>query len=537
MLQGTVLREGTANALVFIATALSAHNRRRARAAAVMAAAGAAGRTLRRCAMAATPPISTNPSASTAVAPASREATSQRSPDGFDAARLVAAVRAAYDSGRTRPREWRERQLAGIERLMTEREAEFLAALHEDLAKPAVEAWSGETSNAAGDAAYARRRVARWMRDRRVPTPLVGQPGRSWLRPEPLGVVLVIGAWNYPIQGTLCPAVSALAAGNAVVLKPSELAPATSAALARWVPEYLDPEAVRVVQGGVPETTALLEQRFDHVVYTGSARVARSVMAAAARHLTPVTLELGGKSPCLVLPDADVELAARRIAWGKFVNAGQICIAPDYVLTDRATEAKLVPALARTIHAMYGDDPARSPDYGRIVNERHVARLQSLLASGRVAVGGEADAARRYVAPTVLVDVAPDAPAMQEEIFGPILPIVRAESLDAAMAHVRAGEKPLAAYLFGRDAQAERRFLDEVSAGMVCINDVLMFEAVPELPHGGVGESGLGAFKGQLGFDRLSHLKAVMRRAGWPDPSLRYPPYSASKLEWLKRLR
>jgi aldehyde dehydrogenase (NAD+) len=458
-------------------------------------------------------------------------------PAPFDAAATVAALRATFDAGRTRPAEWRAAQLAALERMMIEREREFLEALAADLGKPTLEAWSGETSYVAGDAAYARRRLRRWMRDRRVATPMLGQPGRSWLRPEPLGVVLVIGAWNYPLQGTLCPAVSALAAGNAVLIKPSELAPATSAALATWVPRYLDPDAARVVEGGVPETTALLAQRYDHIVYTGNARVGRIVMTAAAKHLTPVTLELGGKSPCLVLPDADVELAARRIAWGKFLNAGQVCIAPDYVLTDAATEARLAPALARAIEQMYGADPSRSPDLARIVNARHVERLSALLASGRAVVGGTFDADRRYVAPTILVDVAPDAPVMREEIFGPILPIVRVPDLEAAIAFVAAREKPLAAYLFGRDRTAERRFLDGIAAGMVCINDVLMFTAVPELPHGGVGESGIGAFKGLTGFDRLSHLKAVMRRGTWPDPALRYPPYSPQKLAWLRRLR
>ncbi|MEO1203005.1 MAG: aldehyde dehydrogenase family protein, partial [Pseudomonadota bacterium] len=429
---------------------------------------------------------------------------------------LVAELGSAFASGRTRPLKWRAKQLTGLIRMMDECEDELLGALKADLGKPGQEAWMTELSYVAGAAAYARRRLKRWSRARRVPTPLVAQPAKSWVQPEPLGTVLVIGAWNYPLQLTLSGAAAAIAAGNCVVVKPSELAPATSLAIARLLPEYVDTECVRVVEGSVPETTALLEQSFDHILYTGGGTVGRIVMRAAAENLTPVTLELGGKSPCVVLPDADLETAASRIAWGKFTNAGQTCVAPDYVLTDTQTERKLVPLIERAIRSMFGDDPSASTSYGRIVNERHFDRLSALLDSGRAAVGGQHDRASRYIAPTVLTEVPVDSPIMREEIFGPLLPIVRADGLDAAIEHIRAGDKPLSAYLFTRDSASERRFVDEVSCGNLCLNDTMMFMAVEELPFGGVGASGMGAYSGEHGFLTFSHMKAVIRRGWWP---------------------
>ncbi len=450
---------------------------------------------------------------------------------------LVAELGEAFASGRTRPLEWRAKQLEGLQRMIDECEDELLGALHADLGKPGQEAWMTELSYVSGAADHARRRLKRWARPRRVPTPMLAQPARSWVAPEPLGTVLVIGAWNYPLQLALAGAAAAIAAGNCVVIKPSELAPATSAAIARLVPEYLDGACVRVVEGAVAETSALLEEPFDHILYTGGGTVGRIVMRAAAKHLTPVTLELGGKSPCVVLPDADLEIAARRIAWGKFTNAGQTCVAPDYVLTDAETERRLVPLIDAAIRSMFGDDPSASNSYGRIVNDRHFDRLAALLDSGHLAVGGRTDRATRYVEPTVLTDVAIDSPVMQDEIFGPVLPIVRAADLDAAIAHIRRGNKPLSAYLFSKDTAAERRFVSAVSCGNMCLNDTMMFMAVEELPFGGVGASGMGAYSGQHGFNAFSHLKAVIKRSWWPDVALRYAPFSENKWGLLRKLR
>lgn len=450
---------------------------------------------------------------------------------------LMADLRATFETERTRSLAWRATQLEALERMMVECEQEFMEALKADLGKHPQEAWATEISYVAADAAYCRKHLQRWARTRSVRTPMLGQPGKSWLQPEPLGVVLIIGAWNYPLQLTLAGLAAAIAAGNCAVVKPSELSPATSAAIARWVPEYLDTDCVKIVEGAVPETTALLELAWDHILYTGGGNVGRIVMAAAAKHLTPVTLELGGKSPCVVMPDADLLTTARRIAWGKFTNAGQTCIAPDYVLTDAATEKKLVPLLAQAINEMFGDDPEASDSYGRIVNARHFERLAGLIDSGDVAIGGNTNAANRYIAPTVLTDVAADSPVMQQEIFGPILPILRVDDLEAAIRFVRAADKPLAAYIFTKDSAAEGRFLEMVSCGNACVNDTMMFMTVDELPFGGVGPSGMGNYSGEYGFRTFSHMKAVMKRSWWPDLAVRYAPYTAKKFKMLRRLR
>ena len=467
--------------------------------------------------------------------PAAQPVTNRTS-TGPDYAALFASLSACFLSGRTKDLSWRHSQLAALERMMAERESEIIQALHDDLGKPPMESYATEISYIASEAAYLRKNLKRWSRKRRIRTPVIGQPGRSWIQPEPLGVVLVIGAWNYPLQLTLAGTAAAIAAGNCVIVKPSELAPATSALLARLVDEYLDDDCIRVVEGAVPETTALLELPFGHILYTGGAKVGRIVMAAAARNLTPVTLELGGKSPCVVMPDANLNTTAKRIAWGKFLNAGQTCIAPDYVLTDADTEAKLLPLLKKHIREMFGDDPSQSDSYGRIVNDRHLARLADLIDEDKIAVGGRIDNDTRYMAPTVMTGVTADDAAMQEEIFGPILPIVRAESLEDAIAFVRAGDKPLAAYLFTTNSRNEEKFLQQVSCGNTCLNDVLMFMAVHELPFGGIGQSGMGAYSGKHGFDTFSHLKAVIRRGWWPDLNVRYAPYTRKKFSFLRKI-
>ena len=454
-----------------------------------------------------------------------------------DFSAMLAELRATFETERTMSRQWRDEQLEALERMMVECEQEFLDALEADLGKHALEAWSTEISYIAGDAKYCRKNLKKWMKRRKVSTPMLGRPGKSWLDPEPLGVVLIIGAWNYPLQLTLAGAAAAISAGNCFVLKPSELAPATSEVTARLVPQYLDPECVKVVEGAVPETTALLELPWDHILYTGGGNVGRIVMAAAARHLTPVTLELGGKSPCVVMPDADLLTTARRIAWAKFTNAGQTCIAPDYILVDADTENKLLPLLRQAVIEMFGEDPQQSNSYGRIVNERHFERVSRLMESGEIVIGGQTDAASRYIAPTVLKGVQPESPVMQEEIFGPVLPIMRAENIREAIRFIRAGDKPLAAYIFTKDKASETRFIEMVSCGNMCINDAMMFMTVHELPFGGVGPSGMGNYSGEYGFRTFSHMKAVMRRGWWPDFDLRYAPYTDKKFKLLRKLR
>jgi aldehyde dehydrogenase (NAD+) len=454
-----------------------------------------------------------------------------------DYSSVFADLRTIFESERTMNLTWRAEQLTALERMMIECEQEILDALRSDLGKHALEAWSTEISYVAGDAAYCRKNLKKWAKRRKVATPMVGQPGKSWLQPEPLGIILIIGAWNYPLQLTLAGLAAAIAAGNCAVVKPSELAPATSELIARRVPEYLDSECIKVVEGSVPETTALLELPWDHILYTGGGNVGRIVMAAAAKHLTPVTLELGGKSPCVVMPDADLETTARRIVWGKFTNAGQTCIAPDYVLVDTDTENKLIPLLQKAITDMFGENPEASDSYGRIVSDRHFERLAGFISSGEVEIGGQTNTETRYVAPTVLTGVSADSRVMQEEIFGPILPLVRADDLESAIRFVRAGDKPLAAYIFTKDAAAESRFLEKVACGSACVNDTMMFMTVHELPFGGVGPSGMGNYSGEYGFKTFSHMKAVMRRGWWPDLAIRYAPYTDKKFNMLRKLR
>ena len=436
---------------------------------------------------------------------------------GPDYTSMFADLRNTFESEKTMDLAWREQQLRALERMMAEREQEVLDALHEDLAKHPFEAWFTEVSYVAGTAAYSRRKLAKWARRRRVSTPLAGLPGKSWLQPEPLGVVLIIGAWNYPLQLTLAGMAAAIAAGNCVVLKPSEKDPSTANFLAELF-----------AQAGLPSGVF-------NVVH-GGGKVGRIVMSAAAKHLTPVTLELGGKSPCVVLPDADLKTTAHRIAWGKFTNAGQTCIAPDYVLTDAETEKQLVPLLQESITEMFGENPEASDSYGRIVNDRHFERLASLLSSGDVVIGGETNAEARFIAPTVLTGVAADSPVMQEEIFGPILPVLRADDLEAAIRFIRKSDKPLAAYIFTKDPQAEKRFLEKVSSGNACVNDTMMFMAVHELPFGGVGASGMGNYSGEYGFRTFSHMKPVMKRGWWPDLDVRYAPFTDRKFRLLRKL-
>jgi aldehyde dehydrogenase (NAD+) len=453
-----------------------------------------------------------------------------------DVPKTVRALRAAFDGGRTRPYEWRIRQLDGLIALLQERETEILDALYADVGKPSLEAFTAEVAYTLGEAKLVRAKLKSWMKPESVSTSFLAQPGKSKIVREPLGVVLIIGPWNYPFQLVMGPLVGAIAAGNAVVIKPSEVAPRTSALIAKRLPEYVDGDAVRVIEGGVPETTALLAERFDHIFYTGNGAVGRIVMAAAAKHLTPVTLELGGKSPCIVDRDVSLDVAARRIVWGKYFNAGQTCVAPDYVLAHAEIHDRLLEALARTIREFYGEDPQRSSDYGRIVNARHHQRLMRLMESGEVVIGGEADEIDRYIAPTILRDVAPDAPVMADEIFGPILPVLKVPSIDAAISFVNERPKPLALYVFSNDARAQESVIERTSSGGATINHCWMHLAVAELPFGGVGESGMGAYHGKLTFETFSHRKAVLQKPTLIDPPLLYPPYDATKKKWLRRL-
>lgn len=456
---------------------------------------------------------------------------------------LVAGLRHSHARGITRPEEWRREQLTRLRALLQDRGADFEAALRSDLRKSGTEAVLTEIGFLVSEIDHALAHLARWMRPRRVRVPLAVQPATARIVPEPLGVVLVIAPWNYPLMLALSPVIGALAAGDSVVIKPSELAPATSRLIARLVPDVLDRRAVAVVEGGAPETTALLAERFDHIFYTGSARVGRIVARAAAEHLTPVTLELGGKSPVYVDDTVPLHLAAQRIAWAKYMNAGQTCVAPDYVLGRPEVLRELAPLLAEAVHALYGSAPQQNPDYGRIVNADQFDRLVGYLADGDVVFGGEHDAADRFLAPTALAGVDRAAPVMRDEIFGPILPLVDVAGLDDALALVNGREKPLAAYVFSADGETRRRWERETSSGGLGFDAPALHLVVPELPFGGVGESGTGAYHGEQSFRTFSHEKAVLAKPLTPDTlaGTIMPPFTPRKdaivRRWLGKLR
>jgi aldehyde dehydrogenase (NAD+) len=452
---------------------------------------------------------------------------------------MLQRQRSFFASGQTRPLDFRRAQLKKLKAAVSAASDEVMAALKADLGKCELEAFISEITTVLGDIDYALKHLSRWSAPRRKRIPLTIQPAFGWVVPEPLGVALIISPWNYPFQLALGPLVSAIAAGNCAVIKPSEITPQTSALLAKVISQTFADEYVAVLEGGAEMSQALLAEPFDHIFFTGSTAVGKVVMRAAAEHLTPVTLELGGKSPCIVTASADIAVAARRIVWGKCFNAGQTCVAPDYLLVHPQIKAELLAAIAQTTAQFYGEEMANSPDYGRIVSDRHFQRLQALmdeaLAQGQGVIGGECDAATRYMAFTVVDQLPESAMAMQEEIFGPLLPVLTCEDLSAAIAFINQRPKPLAIYLFSQNKAEQRAVLEQTSSGGLCINETLAQYAVPELPFGGVGQSGMGSAHGKAGFDTFSHNKSVLKKPNWLDIALRYPPY-AGKLDFLKKL-
>ena len=444
-----------------------------------------------------------------------------------DFGQLVARHRKYFMSGRTRPIEWREAQLAALQALMTERAQDFFEALWKDLRRNRVDADATDVKFVGDEAAYARRRLRRWMRAHHGSTPLILAPGRTKVRFDPLGVGLIIGAWDYPIVLCLSPLAAAISGGNAAVIKPSEVAPACADTLARLVPQYLDREAVSVVTGGVAETTALLEQQWDHIFFTGGPPIGKVVMTAAAKNLTPVVLELGGKNPTIVHSSADLRVAARRIAQGRWTNAGQTCTAPDHVLVFRDVAKDFLTHLKDAATAFYGADSRQSPDYGRIVNTHHFDRLTRLLGSGDIYHGGRHERDDLFIAPTILINVARDSPVMQEEVFGPILPVLEVESVEEVIERVNAQPRPLGLYVFAGDLGVAEHILDATGSGDAAVNDCTVQPLVRELPFGGVGNSGMGKYHGEWGFRAYTNARGVLYHSTKLDPGVRYPPYSA----------
>ena len=447
----------------------------------------------------------------------------------------VRRLRETFKTGRTRSLQWRKQQLQALEKLMVENEPAVAAALEQDLGREPFEAWLADIASTAGEAKDAAKNLRRWMRRRYRLLELSQLPGRGWVEYEPYGTVLIIGAWNFPFALTLGPAVGAIAAGNTVVLKPSEVAPASSALMAELVPKYLDPDAIAVIEGDGAVSQQLVAQGFDHLLFTGGTEIGRKVYEGAASHLTPVTLELGGKSPVIVSADADIDVAAKRIAWTKLINSGQTCIAPDYVLADAKIRDELVSKIKDAVTKFESADSTGK----RIVNQRHFDRLTASLAAtkGNVAIGGGSDASKLGIQPTVVVDPDPAEPLMTDEIFGPILPVMTVQSLDDAISFVNSRPKPLAAYLFTKSKSIRERVVKEVPAGGMVINHLLFHFATNKLPFGGVGPSGMGAYHGRFGFETFSHKKTVMTKRTRPDVgAFIYPPYTEKAWKLARRL-
>lgn len=452
-------------------------------------------------------------------------------PEG-DVAGTVDRLRATFATGRTRPHSWRDAQLQSLDRLLVDHEDEFVDALVTDLRRTRFDAALLDVWSTRPEVRHARKHLQRWMRPRSVKAPLNTRPGKAWYQYEPLGVVLVIGPWNYPLHLTLAPLVGALAAGNCVVVKPSEITCASSSALARLLPRYLDPDAVAVVEGAAETTLGLLNQGFDHCFFTGSSSVGAAVMAAAAPHLTPVTLELGGKCPVIVTESARLDVAARRVAFGKLINGGQTCVAPDYVLVARRVREQFTDLLTGALRAF--TEGREVP----IVNQRHADRIAQLLrtAGGTTVLGGAVDVETAMAQPTVVVDPEPKAPILHEEIFGPVLPLVTVDSVDEAVAHIRRSGRPLASYVFTESRSDEQKVLDGVASGGTVVNHVMLQLAVNDLPFGGVGASGMGRYHGRWGFETFSHPRAVLRKPTSFDLRFTYPPYGARMQRVMRRM-
>ncbi|PIE31768.1 MAG: aldehyde dehydrogenase family protein [Ilumatobacter coccineus] len=449
------------------------------------------------------------------------------------------AVRAGATAGTLSSIHRRRDQLTRLRDLLVHHTDDLARALRADLGKSAHEAYTTEIGFTISEIDYALKHLKAWTSPRKVKLPTHQRPGTGQILPRPLGTVLIIAPWNYPVQLVLAPLIPALAAGNTAVIKPSEVAPATAALIAQLIPEYLDSDVVKVVTGGVAETTELLSKPWDHIFYTGNPTVGKIVLKAAAEHLTPVTLELGGKSPAIVTRSANVAVAARRIAWGKFLNAGQTCVAPDYVLVDAEVADEFEAALVESVKRFYGDDPAQSNDYSRIINTRHHDRLMALLDGegyDEVLTGGTGSRAELYIAPTILGGVSPEAQVMADEIFGPILPVIRVDSADEAVEFVNARPHPLAMYPFTEDVDEATAIIEATLAGGVVVNHTLFHLTVPTMPFGGVGTSGMGSYHGEAGFNTFSHDQPVLRRPTSPDLSLAYPPYTKMGRAILRKL-
>ncbi|WP_302184691.1 aldehyde dehydrogenase [Planktothrix pseudagardhii] len=444
---------------------------------------------------------------------------------------LIQQQRDFFATGQTQDIQFRLEKLYRLKQAIADHETAIINAVKADLGRPDLEAYF-ELAPVA-EINYAIKHLKSWVKPQKVTPSLSQFPASTWIYPQPLGVVLIIAPWNYPFQLLISPLVGAITAGNCAILKPSEISQNTSKIISEIINKNFNSEYITVVEGGVETSQELLAEKFDHIFFTGGAKVGKILLESAAKYLTPVTLELGGKSPCIVDEEIQLDYTAKRIIWGKFVNAGQTCIAPDYLLVDSRIKSELITAMQQSIQSFFGDNPAISPDYARIINRFHFNRLQEFLKVGKIITGGESNSETQYISPTIIDQVSWDDPVMQEEIFGPILPILEYDDLGDAIAQINSRPKPLALYLFSQNKDKQNRILQETSSGTLCLNDTLLQFSSRTLPFGGVGQSGMGSSHGKATFDRFSHYRSVLKQTFLFDLPLRYAPYKGK--EWLMK--
>ncbi len=452
---------------------------------------------------------------------------------GFDS--LIRKQKDFYSSGKTKEIRFRRDQLKKLKNVINKNEEEFYNALKHDFNKSVFETYATEVGLVYKEIDFTEKRLSSWAKSKRVKSNLLNFPGRSYIHPEPYGSVLIIGTWNYPVYLTMMPLIGAIAAGNTVILKPAELSNNSSKIISKTIDESFNENFVTVIEGGVDTTRELLKQEFDYIFFSGSPAVGKIVMRAAAEHLTPVTLELGGKSPAIVDEDAKIDLAAKRITWGKFLNAGQTCIAPDYVLVHKNIKDELVSKIIKHIKKFYGEDPKNSPDFPRIIDEKHFDRLNNYLSDGNIIFGGRIDKEEKYIEPTLVDGVSWESSIMQDEIFGPILPLLTFENLDEIIRIINERHVPLSVYYFSENRKKQKRVIKDVEFGGGCINDTVLHITNPHLPFGGKGNSGIGKYHGKSSFETFSHKKSVIRKSTFIDIPLKYPPYDG-KLKLLKKI-
>jgi acyl-CoA reductase-like NAD-dependent aldehyde dehydrogenase len=453
----------------------------------------------------------------------------------INAAELVQKHRNFFNSGKTQNVDFRVEQLKKLKQLVVDNENRIKEALYKDLHKSDFEAYGTEIGFVLKDIDHTIKTVRKWARPEKVRTPLFHQLGSSWIQSEPLGVVYVIAPWNYPFQLLLAPAIGAIAAGNTVIMKPSRMSEHTCRLLEELINNNFPENFLKVVSN-FQTCQELLEERFDYIFFTGGKKAGTEIYEKAAKNLTPVTLELGGKSPCFVDESIDMKWAIKRLVWGKFTNAGQTCVAPDYFLVDNKIKKKFIEEVTKTIKEFYGENPKQSENFGRIITERHFIRVSGLLKNADVVCGGDTDISEKYIAPTILDNVKPQDAVMQEEIFGPLMPIIGYDKLEDAIALVKSGGKPLALYIFSGNKACQQKILQETSSGNASVNECLMHVGQFNLPFGGVGDSGIGQYHGKLSFDIFSHRKGVLKKSTLSDLPLRFPPYDAKKVSMLKKL-